>query len=226
MDNEAKKIFEQYDRRKNNERINKHSQDFYFNHYAQSERELGYQEILKKKYSSLESVSILEIGAGSGINLYFFKKLGIKWENIYANELLDDRIIQLKENFPIIKIYEGDGRKILLDKESTFDIVFQSTVFTSILNDSVKKELAKKMWSLLKPNGIILWYDFIYDNPQNKDVKGIKTSEISELFPESTKISFKKVTLAPFIGRKIRKLYPFVNILPILRTHIIAVIQK
>jgi len=47
MDNESKKIFEQYERRKNDERVKKHSTDFYFNHYAQSERELKYQEILK-----------------------------------------------------------------------------------------------------------------------------------------------------------------------------------
>jgi len=152
--------------------------------------------------------------------------MGIKWENIHANELLDDRIIQLKENFPIIKIYEGDARDIFPDEESKFDIIFQSTVFTSILDYNVKKELANKMWSLLKPGGIILWYDFIYDNPQNKDVKGIRKSEILELFPESIKTDFYKVTLAPFLGRRIKKLYPFVNILSILRTHIIAVIQK
>ena len=226
MDEEAKKIFDQYERRKNDERIKNQSKDFYFNHYAQSERELKYQEILKKKYSSLDSVSILEIGAGSGINLYFFKKLGLKWENIYANELLEDRIKQLKENFPIIEIYEGDGRCILPEKESTFDIIFQSTVFTSILDNHVKKELAHKMWSLLKPGGIILWYDFVYDNPQNKDVKGIKIPEIKSLFPEYDKISINKVTLAPFIGRRIKKFYSFINLLPFLRTHIIAVIQK
>jgi len=226
MDEEAKKIFDQYERRKNDERIKKQSKDFYFNHYAQSERELKYQEILKKKYSSLDSVSILEIGAGTGINLYFFKKLGLKWENIHANELLEDRIIQLKENFPIIEIYEGDGRCILPEKESTFDIIFQSTVFTSILDNHVKKELALKMWSLLKPGGIILWYDFVYNNPKNNDVKGIKIPEIKKLFPEYDKISFNKVTLAPFIGRRIKKFYPFINLLPFLRTHIIAVIQK
>ena len=226
MDNESKKISEQYERRKKNERIIKHSNDFYFNHFAQSERELKYEEILKKYYSSIDSVSLLEIGAGTGINLFFFKKMGIKWENIFANELLEDRIVQLKENFPIIKIYEGDGRAILPEKELAFDIIFQSTVFTSILNPSVKKELANKMWSLLKPGGIVLWYDFIYDNPYNKDVKGIKVSEISELFPNSPNISFNRVTLAPFIGRRIKKLYPFFNIISILRTHVIAVIQK
>ena len=51
------------------------------------------------------------------------------------------------------------------------DIVFQSAVLTSILDDEYKKRLANKMWELLKPGGAILYYDFIYNNPKNPDVK-------------------------------------------------------
>lgn len=226
MNNEAQNVFERYEKRKNNLKVQKDSGNYYFNHYAKSERDLKYIEIVKSRFENSDTVKILEIGAGSGGNLFLFKQIGFSWKNIFANELLPDRIELLKDNFPLVQIFEGDACEISEDLYGTFDIVFQSTVFTSILDFDFKKKLAKKMWSLLKPGGIILWYDFTFDNPQNKDVKGIRKDEIKKLFTESNKVTFNKTTLAPPIGRRVKKLYPFFNLFPFLRTHLIAVIEK
>lgn len=153
------------------------------------------------------------------------KRFGFEWCNIYANELLDDRVAILDKNIPNTNIYSGDALK--LNFENYFDVVFQSTVFTSILDFDFKKLLAQKMWDMTKENGLVLWYDFKYDNPSNKDVKGVGRDEIKKLFPNSKKIVFHNVTLAPPIGRRVGKLYNFFNILfPFLRTHIVAEIYK
>ncbi len=226
MNGETLKIFEQYERRKNNERVKRDAANFYFNHFAQSERELLYTEIIRKRFGSPDSVKLLEIGAGTGGNLFLFKRIGLKWENIFANELLPDRLEDLRNSFPKIKTFKGDACDMEINKELSFDIVFQSTVFTSILDFDFKIKLADKMWSLLNPGGIILWYDFSFDNPRNKDVKGIKKKEIAKLFSKSDRITFHKTTLAPPIGRKVKKLYPFFNVFPFLRTHLIAEIEK
>ena len=226
MNTETNKIFEHYERRKNDEKVKRHSENFYFNHYAQSERELLYTEIIKKRFSSPDKIKLLEIGAGTGVNLFIFKKMGLRWENIYANELLPDRFEVLKSTFPGIKTLAGDACDIGISQENSFDIVFQSTVFTSILDPDFKVKLANKMWSLVHPGGIILWYDFVFDNPYNKDVRGIKKNEIARLFDKSKRIVFHRTTLAPPIGRRVKKLYPFFNIFPFLRTHLIAEIEK
>ena len=102
MNNETQKIFNQYERRKNDEKVRKHSENFYFNHYAQAERELVYTEIINKHFGSPDSIKLLEIGAGTGGNIFIFKRIGLKWENIYANELLPDRFGILKNTFPEI----------------------------------------------------------------------------------------------------------------------------
>jgi len=70
---------------------------------------------------------------------------------------------------------------------------------------------------MLKSGGIILWYDFVFDNLQNNDVRGIKKREIIKLFKDSKKKTFNKKTLAPPIGRKVRKLYPLFNIFPLFK---------
>jgi len=130
----------------------------------------------------------------------------------------------LKKNLPISLILEGNA--LDLNSEKMFDIVFQSTAFTSILNEKFKREIALKMMRMVKHNGIIRWYEFKFNNPKNQDVKGISKSEIKELFKEAKEIEFFNVTLAPPIGRKIGKYYPFINFLfPFLRTHLITVIK-
>lgn len=58
------------------------------------------------------------------------------------------------------------------------------------------------MLRALKPDGIILWYDYHMNNPKNPDVKGVKKKEIYELFPHC-QIDLKRITLAPPVTRLI-----------------------
>jgi len=85
------------------------------------------------------------------------------------------------------------------------------------------------MRRVLEPGGVILWYDFRYDNPRNPHVRGIGAREIRSLFPGCT-VRLRRVTLAPPIARR---LVPFswtvaylVEKLPLLRTHYLGVIYK
>ena len=119
------------------------------------------------------------------------------------------------------------GDALLLPYKEEFDVALQSTVFSSILDENFRKALANKMWDMLKPGGIILSYDFTYNNPNNKDVRKLTRREIENLFPNHKGIRLKKVTLAPPIARKIGKFYNMVNfVCPMLRTHLIAAIKK
>jgi predicted RNA methylase len=218
---EIKKIKERYEKRK----LNKKVENIWFSQFARYERELKYFQIIKNKFMNLNDCKLIEIGAGVGDNLIALKRFGFCWDNIYANELLEDRVEILKKNLPNSNIIAGDALK--LNFENYFDIVFQSMVFTSILDFDFKKKLATKMFNMVKEDGLILWYDFKYNNPNNKDVKGVRKKEVKELFPDAKKIIFHNVTLAPPIGRRVGKFYNLVNFLfPFLRTHIIAEIYK
>lgn len=179
-------------------------------------------KMLTAKYLD-KSKSILEIGAGNGSNSNEFKKFGFADRNLFLNELLPERIKIIKEHFPNLKLYEGNAINTNFDRR--FDCIFQSTVFTSILNSDDRKKLADKMWELLESGGIILWYDFIYNNPKNSDVRKVSKREVKNLFPEAVRYEIHKVTLAPPIGRRVGKLYGLFNVRP-LRSHILAVFQK
>lgn len=172
---------------------------------------------------------VLEIGCGSGVNLLQFLLLGFSPENLCGNELLDERLAQARERLPAsIELRGGDAVELDLPPQS-FDVVFQSTVFTSILDMDFKRRLADKMWSLVRPGGGILWYDFMFDNPRNPDVRGVKRAEIDGLFPSGATWT-RRLTLAPPIARAVTRVHPYlytlVNLVPWLRTHCLCWIPK
>jgi SAM-dependent methyltransferase len=197
---------------------------------SQQEKERAIIKLINNcNLEPVKSKKVLEIGCGSGTNLLQLIKLGFSPENLIGNELLDERARQARLFLPsATKIMVGDASTLNLD-DNQFDIVLQSTVFTSILDKNFQEQLADNIWAKLKLNGGILWYDFIYDNPKNKDVKGISVKEIKRLFPQG-EMKVWKLTLAPPINRFLTDRYPplydIVNSLVFLRTHVLCWIQK
>lgn len=177
----------------------------------------------------LQNKSVLEIGCGKGDNLLQLLRLGFQPENLVGNELLEERARLARHRLPeATRILTGDASALDLP-DASFDIVLQSTVFTSLLDDTFQQKLADRMWTLTKPGGGILWYDFIYDNPRNPDVRGVPLPRIRALFPQATLRSWR-LTLAPPISRRVTRLHPSLynicNTLPFLRTHLLCWITR
>ena len=177
----------------------------------------------------LHDKTLLEIGCGSGANLLQMIQLGFRPENLVGNELLADRSAQARERLPnATRIAVGDASSLDLGAER-FDVVFQSTVFSSILDDEFQARLARRIWMLVKPGGQVLWYDFTFDNPRNPDVRGVPVARIRTLFPGG-RLSVRRLTLAPPIARPLARVHPslytLANLVPLLRTHVLCWIRK
>ena len=219
MSDELKHMEERYERRKEGR---KKESSAYVNRVV-IERQTAYADVLYKYFKDPKEVKVLEVGAGAGFNLHFFLQAGVPPEQLFANELLEDRVAVLQKSFPGISVLPGDARAIA---ETDFDLIFQSTVLSSILDEDFRKELCASLWEKLKPGGIFLSYDFAFNNPRNPDVGKVTVAQLKEYFPEGTIEVVKKVTLAPPIGRRVGKGYGFFNAFPFLRTHRVVVIRK
>ena len=204
----------------------------YFNKgnlYIIQSRERIILDLLREfNFSKLSDKKILDVGCGYGGELRNIVKYGAKPNHLYGIELIEDRIEIAKDVNPNINFRCGNALNLPYQDES-FDIVAQFTVFTSILKKGIKKDIAKEMLRVLKKEGIILWYDFSYNNPRNPDVKGIKKKEIINLFP-NCKFTFKRVTLAPpivrFIAPRSWLLCYLFEKLSFLCTHYLVIIRK
>ena len=177
----------------------------------------------------VEDKKVLEIGCGTGPNLMWFVRVGFLPENLVGNDLLPDRVGAAKRRLPAgCELLVSDALYLNIP-DNGFDIVFQSTVFSSILDESFQTDLAARMWRWVKPGGGVLWYDFTYDNPRNPDVKGVGLQRIRQLFPHG-RMRYWRVTLAPPISRMVTRVHPCLytlfNAVPALRTHVLCWIQK
>src|SRR5262245_9561513 len=154
---------------------------------AAQERQRGMAALfVRTGHLELASVRLLEVGCGSGSNLLEFLRLGFRPEHLQGIELLPESVALARRMLPRgIEILAGDatdsaGRSI---DEASQDIVYQSTVFSSLLDDAFQRRLADAMWRWVRPGGGVLWYDFTVNNPQNPDVRGVPLSRVRELFP-------------------------------------------
>lgn len=177
----------------------------------------------------VDELRVIEVGCGAGGNLLELITLGFNPENLMGNELLPARVALARRNLPAACVVAaGDALDLELRDESC-DIAYQSTVFTSLLEPGVRQALATRMWRWIRPGGCVLWYDFIYDNPSNPDVRGVSLAEVRRLFPAGV-LHVRRVTLAPPISRRACRVHPFLyhvlNAIPALRTHVLCWIAK
>ena len=172
---------------------------------------------------------VVEVGCGAGGNLLELLRLGGMPEHLTGIELLPERAAHARQVLPAaLRVIEGDASLAPIDAGSQH-LVLQSTVFSSLLDGATRTALAAAMWRWLAPGGAVLWYDFTVDNPRNADVRGVPLAELRALFPQA-RIAARRVTLAPPLARAVcrvhPRLYPVANLLPLLRTHVLAWIGK
>lgn len=227
---ELERIKQAYDAR-NNHNLDKHYSAFFpYIYLSRQEKERNmFSQFKQIGYNSLDSIKLLEIGCGRGEKLLDLLQMGFSPDNLIGNELMQDNLEIAKKRLPqSIRLFSGDARALQLE-ECSLDIVYQSMVFSSILDGEFQEELANLMWKWVKPGGCVLWYDFTFNNPNNPNVRGVNMPRVKELFPEG-KIRSKRVTLAPPLSRMVTRIHPSLytlfNTIPLLRTHRLCFITK
>ena len=124
--------------------------------------------------SLLKEQKILEVGCGTGYWLGEFIKWGASPENLTGIDLFSERLATGRSTLTAkVGLVQANATHLPLST-GAFDLVLQSTVFTSILDAAMKQAVAREMLRVLKPRGLILWYDYHRNNPWNRDVRGVK----------------------------------------------------
>lgn len=227
FESEARAVVDRYARRAVGDRYSMLKPDVW---QTVQERQRAMLELfVAQGWADLSALRCLEVGCGSGGNLLELLRLGFAPQHLSGVELLTDRLRHARHVLPAaLALFDGDALALDLPAASQ-DIVFVSTVFSSLLDDAFQQRLADAMWRWVKPGGGVLWYDFTFDNPANPDVRGVPLGRVRRLFPGG-QLRQKRVTLAPPIARRVAALHPALysvfNLLPLLRTHRLCWIGK
>jgi len=176
----------------------------------------------------LNETRILDVGCGDGTWLLEFIQWGADPSTLCGIDLLPERLSRAKLRIPQADIRPGCASELPWPDES-FDLVTQFTVFTSILDPTLKETLASEMLRVLRPGGSILWFDFRLNNPSNPHVRGVRAEEIRRLFA-GCEVQLSSVLLAPPLARLIANwswpLAECLHTVPLLRTHYAGLIRK
>jgi ubiquinone/menaquinone biosynthesis C-methylase UbiE len=171
---------------------------------------------------------LLDVGCGAGGELLRWLSYGCLPANCAGIDLLPERIAQARLCLPTATdLRQGDASQLPYPN-TEFDIVTQLTVFTSILDKELRHAIAAEMLRVLKPKGIIIWYDF-WLNPTNPQTCGIRPTEIRKLFP-GCQYEFHRITLAPPITRRLAPiswlLCHLLEQIKLLNSHYLVAIRK
>lgn len=183
----------------------------------------------------LEGRKMLDVGCGDGHHLLEFVSWGANRADLAGIDLLPARVNRACTRIgcrdddsggPDLRV--GDASHLPWPAE-TFDVVHQGTVFTSIIDSTMRQDVAREILRVLKPNGVVVWYDFLFNNPRNPNVKRVRSREIRALFPRCD-VRLQRVTLAPPIARRSVAISWIGSLLLekllVLNTHYLGVIRK
>lgn len=169
-----------------------------------------------------------DIGCGGGSWLLEYANWGASTSQLAGIDIDPAKITRAACRLADSDLIAGDASQLPWES-NTFDIVSQYTLFSSILSAPVREMVAREMLRVLKPGGLVIWYDMRVDNPRNRSVKGMGEAEIGRLFPDC-RIDREATTLAPPIARRVVPVSWTVacalELFPVLRTHYAAVIRK
>jgi len=181
-------------------------------------------------FTDLAERAVLDIGCGSGSQLRRLLDYGAVPEHLTGVDLLPERIERARHLNPAIHWVCGSAHELPF-ADAHFDLVTTYTMFSSILDEPLRRRIAAEMWRVLKPGGMVIVYDFAYDNPRNPVVRGITRRHIRALFAApDARFDIRRVTLAPPLARRIaprsRLLALALEDLKLLNTHLLAGIAR
>jgi SAM-dependent methyltransferase len=134
-------------------------------------------------FMPLSSQWILEVGCGTGKWLRELISWGADPAKTCGVELLPALAARARRLCPPAVTVECCNAVKTNFPSRSFDIVVQATVFSGVLEHGTRQAIAAEMLRLVRPGGMILWYDVVGENRWNSSVHPLRKADIRRLFP-------------------------------------------
>lgn len=171
---------------------------------------------------------VLDVGCGSGDVLASLVDRGAQPRDLYGVDLCEENVARARAAYPAMAWQCGNGET--LDFPSGFfGLVLSFTVFSSILDRAMARNVAAEIRRVLDRDGALVWYDFRYGNPYNRAVRGMSLAGVRALFP-GWQAEMRSITVLPPLARRLGRatplLYPALARVPPLRSHLVGLLRR
>lgn len=239
--NEADRIAREYERRKSDIPLGRYSPTAPAEFFMRQSRERAALRLLAEAgMLPLGERRIVEVGCGTGGWLPTFEAWGAARGRLAGIDLLPEDSARAAERLAPVRdeagalakegadIRAGDARRLPWHDDA-FDVLVLSTVFSSILDPEMRRAIAGEVDRVVGPGGVVLWFDFMVDNPRNSAVRGVRKSELEALFG-GFRLQGRRIIPAPPLLRWMIRGSWFVaqalEQLRLLNTHLVAVLRR
>ena len=136
----------------------------------------------------LQTVTLLDIGCGSGEMLDFFISKGFSPQNLTGIDLSETRICRAQKQHKSVNFIKDDALTFSL-KESKFDMVTAFDLFSHLSKKEQILQGLSNVYIHLEKDGVFLWYDIYskdhFSPAQNADSWGFNKEQMIHLCKET-----------------------------------------
>jgi ubiquinone/menaquinone biosynthesis C-methylase UbiE len=112
---------------------------------------------------------LLNVGCGAGLDLEFWGSEGWPVDALAGVDLVEARVSQARVRCPDVDVRVANGTSLPFPN-AAFDVATAVTVLSSILDEAARAALFEEMCRVVRPQGLVVVYDFVVRKPGNRDV--------------------------------------------------------
>lgn len=192
--------------------------------HAAQERERRVLAALAAHAIDLRALRVLDVGCGLGLEFPNYLRWGTAAENMIGIDLSHARLAHATRRFGV-PVVQASGAALPF-ADASFDLVVQNVVFSSIVDDAMRRTAAAEMLRVLRPRGHVLWYDAFRSRGRDPHFRSVPRAEVRELFAG---VDWSFTTLTSDMGVTVRAQrwlggwsLPLLDSCRVLRTHLLG----
>lgn len=160
-------------------------------YYGRVRRALARQHLYRRllisntlrRTGSTARLRILDVGCGSGADLFDLAAKGFNPRNLFGIDILANDIVAAQVGLPLATFMVGNAAELPFPDKS-FDAVLQTTVLSSIVDREVRSKVAFEMTRVVRPGGLLISADLRVVGHGNPNLVAIDERELRAMFSE------------------------------------------